>query len=722
MKRTIRIFSSFFLWVLYGISVLVGQTVGGTISSNPSNATACVGGSISFTVTTNCTPPNCSNIASWVYSWMLDGVLINNPNQSPYSSSGGTSGTLTINPLDIGFDNKSISCIVIALNSNSMELARDTTDEILLTVNSGPTIALSSTDLDLCKGGPEVTITFSVSGGPLASLSWSSGTPLIFTQLPDSSIQINTNRSPGTYSVLFAASDTNGCTFHDTVTIDILSAPNPAVAPDVELCIGDNIQIGEEDNTSFTYSWAPSTWLNDPSLALPTLTHGGNSSGSFDYTVTVESASGCTATDEITVTILDPPVIDSVTVTDPTECDVNDGIVVIHANSPSGKDLRYRIPGSSIWKAGNQFSGLPAGSGVVQVSYNGLTNIGCLVEASVTLKNPEAPTASIETPLGTLCLNDTLTELCAASEPGASYTWEVTSGVPSSDTSRCSGPFYFNSDGTKEIKLIVERAGCENSVSDSITILPLPNPEIDPPDEYCEQDFSINLNQFVNSGSCESTEWDLPATPMGDFDLNDPIDTTVTFICIDVNGCEAQGELPIIVNPIPEFQYTPDTIGPLGVCLADGEMISQYVSISGPNMTWETIGPIQNIQMDSSGIGSPDGLLLNLNDTRYGGVAEILMHIEEASCTNTDSFKVSVVPEPIFIPDLFTPNADGVNDTWSVKIPGDGVLSQYSIRVFNRSGATIIPETSLENFLWTGEVNGRPCPRGSLPIHCFRTY
>ncbi|MGB3077370.1 MAG: ice-binding family protein [Chitinophagales bacterium] len=71
---------------------------------------------------------------------------------------------------------------------------------------------------------------------------------------------------------------------------------------DVFKCHGKSIQLSAtSDDPTAIYSWSPTEGLDDPNIANPTtsVTH------TTTYTVTATAANGCTATDEVTVTVYD---------------------------------------------------------------------------------------------------------------------------------------------------------------------------------------------------------------------------------------------------------------------------------------------------------------------------------------------------------------------------------------------------------------------------------
>ena len=61
----------------------------------------------------------------------------------------------------------------------------------------------------------------------------------------------------------------------------------------------------------------------------------------------------------------------------------------------------------------------------------------------------------------------------------------------------------------------------------------------------------------------------------------------------------------------------------------------------------------------------------------------------------------------IAIPRFFTPNNDGVNDTWSIK--GMRYYPKASVRIYNRFGQ-LITSLSASNWSWDGTLNGKKIP------------
>ncbi len=86
-----------------------------------------------------------------------------------------------------------------------------------------------------------------------------------------------------------------------------------------------------------------------------------------------------------------------------------------------------------------------------------------------------------------------------------------------------------------------------------------------------------------------------------------------------------------------------------------------------------------------------------------GGFYTIL--VRDKNGCGTASLLVSVVVFPKF----FTPNNDGVNDTWAIKGANSTFFPSSQIHIFNRFGK-VIAEIDIDNPGWNGTFNGKALP------------
>ena len=108
------------------------------------------------------------------------------------------------------------------------------------------------------------------------------------------------NVTAGTYSV--TVTDQNNCAGISTIELLKDSIPTINAGADQTICLGMSVQLNAVATLGLTYSWLSPESLNDPTfpnpISTPTIT--------TTYTVIVTNSYGCTATDEITITVSAP--------------------------------------------------------------------------------------------------------------------------------------------------------------------------------------------------------------------------------------------------------------------------------------------------------------------------------------------------------------------------------------------------------------------------------
>lgn len=85
------------------------------------------------------------------------------------------------------------------------------------------------------------------------------------------------------------------------------------------------------------------------------------------------------------------------------------------------------------------------------------------------------------------------------------------------------------------------------------------------------------------------------------------------------------------------------------------------------------------------------------------------LEITKNGCISSDSLLIEYCDPLIIMPNIFSPNNDGVNDTF---IPIDyGDVYQFSIQIYNRWGSLVFSSDKIEDF-WDGEKDGDECSDG----------
>lgn len=172
-----------------------------------------------------------------------------------------------------------------------------------------PTLTLSSTPAEQCSGTNYVaTVTSNI---PSAVITWQTTLGPNGTGGNVNQVLNNPGNTPITVVFTYRATY-NGCTspdFYDTVVVNPL--PHADAGPDMTTpaCSTDSILIGGSPTGSlgtpgYTYSWTPTAGITGYTTAAnPYVQHLG---ANTTYTVTVTDSKGCTASDQMSVTVTPP--------------------------------------------------------------------------------------------------------------------------------------------------------------------------------------------------------------------------------------------------------------------------------------------------------------------------------------------------------------------------------------------------------------------------------
>ena len=108
----------------------------------------------------------------------------------------------------------------------------------------------------------------------------------------------------------------------------------------------------------------------------------------------------------------------------------------------------------------------------------------------------------------------------------------------------------------------------------------------------------------------------------------------------------------------------------------------------------------QNIKLDAGNIGS--GYQWSTGDTtRIISVGNDSIYWVQVTdhCGRTVSDTIKITKSRVFTPNIFTPNNDGYNDTYSIIYNGE---EDYSLQIYNQWGAQVFKTTN-KNEVWTGD-------------------
>ena len=242
-------------------------------------------------------------------------------------------------------------------------------------------------------------------------------------------------------------------------------------------------------------------------------------------------------------------------------------------------------------------------------------------------------------------------------------------------------------EGLIELTAIDTLIGCVVTADITLTVLPSPTVAFTAPDTVCLR--VLDAAHMIAS-SADSLVWRWGTTgfsnetdPLISFD--EPFWQPISLQGFDAFGC---GNLPVedsvFVTPRIPAIFTAEQIP----CSPKMELNLQSAADSCAFF----IG-------DSLVIGECFGTF-EWDFRRYRPYELTFYSTQPNRCDDTSMVTIDIRTEPtVFLPNAFTPNGDGVNDTWPgpVDIPDLG----YRVRLFDRWGSEIWNTTELDGF-WDG--------------------
>ena len=241
---------------------------------------------------------------------------------------------------------------------------------------------------------------------------------------------------------------------------------------------------------------------------------------------------------------------------------------------------------------------------------------------------------------------------------------------------------------------VTNAAGCSHLDSVSIIVNPSPIATTSFPSVTICQGNNVQL-----TGTGAGTfQWS-PATQLNSDQVPNPVAApldTITYSLIVTNqfSCKDTTEVTVNVMAKPTANAGPDQ------SIIKGTSIMLPATSSGQHLEYNWTPALF---IDDPTILQPT--VTPPRDTTY-----VLTVTSTDGCgTATDIVKVMVYKD-IFVPTAFSPNNDGVNDTWS--IPALAAYPAYNVSVFDRHGQLVF---FLRNSLkpWNGKYKGVDLPVGT---------
>ena len=337
-----------------------------------------------------------------------------------------------------------------------------------------------------------------------------------------------------------------------------------------------------------------------------------------------------------------------------------------------------------------------------------VTDSGCRSSYNIQILNVH-PLPVVKFGMPSICLPDgrgiftDSSTIADQSEALFSYQWNF--GDPNDATGSLlkNAVHKYAAVGPYNVQLkISSKDGCVDSLQQSITTI-YPQPKADftiQQNEVCMGDTIRFFDaSFGYTGAIQSRFWNLAKgntsivqNPLKQF--ADSGTYQISLYITDTKGCISDTAVkPVVIDPYPHLTMPGDQ-----VVLENGSIqLKPLWYVKNPVFNW-----VPALYLDSASIANP--VSSPLQDITYQ-----LNLTGKGNCSVSGTVFIKVLLGPV-VPNIFSPNGDGINDTWVIQY-----LESYpgcEIEVFNRGGQLVYKSIGYST-PWDGTYHGKPLPIGT---------
>jgi|GEM_PF-5244484 len=622
-----------------------------------------------WTFLTNLTSPICwGSYNSWTnLSVNLPASLNNNPNvKIGFQWNNTNSGSLIMKKWGLALNNVQVRgerpIAVICVEIDTFTIAGISCACTPPTLSTTPLSACSPSTVNL----QSAVTTSSVSGTPVLNY---------YLNQSDADAAINSISSTisvsGTYYVRSQDPITSTCYSTASIVVTINSQPSvPTASVTVQPTCPQptgTIVITAPTGASIQYSNGGAYQTSGTFSGLSPAT----------YSLTAQDmTTGCisSVTTLIVNAVPSPPNAPTASVTVQPTCTTPTGTIVITA--PTGGSIQYSNGGA--YQASGTFSGLSPGT--YSLTAQDMTT-GCI--SSITTLNvntvpspPNAPTASVTvqptctTPTGTIVIT---------APTGASIQYS------NGGAYQASGTFSGLSPGTYSITAQDMTTGCISSIT-TLTVNAVPSSPSTP------------VGTVTIQPTC--------ASPTGTIEITNPTGTSIEY---SIGGAYQSsttftGLTPNTYNVTAQDNIT-GCISSSTVLVVNNPPAQPIVSVSSPStidagssVTLTAGGANTYSWSPSTGLNSTTGSSVEASpviSTTY-----CVVGVDLNGCSDTACVQISVNCATLFVPNVFSPNGNSLDD--DLCLYGMGCINELDFKIFNRWGELIFQTTDV-NACWDGK-------------------
>jgi gliding motility-associated-like protein len=171
------------------------------------------------------------------------------------------------------------------------------------------------------------------------------------------------------------------------------------------------------------------------------------------------------------------------------------------------------------------------------------------------------------------------------------------------------------------------------------------------------------------------------------------------------DGCKIERSVNVTLRPgldTVNIVADPDTTKIFsGESITLRAVVSPTQNLNGFQFTW--------LENQTTTVGSGETLTISRTTGETKSSFKYLITAQSPNgCKKTEEFTLTVCPDIVVIPNAFTPDGDGENETFGMSVLA-GIVKAESFEVYNRWGELIF-QSNDPNPRWDGTINGQPAP------------
>jgi len=329
-------------------------------------------------------------------------------------------------------------------------------------------------------------------------------------------------------------------------------------------------------------------------------------SSSMVYEVTGTDGNGCVNSDQVTVTVNLNPTISVSSTQNPSSCNASDGFITIGSGGTGNLEWTGPISGS-VNNVTLPFITSGLGSGSYTFSFTDAN--GCAAQnISGTIVDPNSPDEPLISQGDTIsfCQGQSV-DLTSSYVSGNTWSTNELTQTISVSTVGSYSVYYTDPSGCVSAEAfieVVESAPSNINTNGNVSIC-------------------LGEDATLNASGASNYVWDNGAGSGASVTVSPSANTTYVVTGIDANGCQAQGEVSLVVNSLPVVTTAAD----FSICSGSTASLS---AIGASSYSWDNNG----------GNGSNISVSPNMTTTYTVTGTDV------NGCTNTDEIIVTVIPLP----------------------------------------------------------------------------